>query len=72
MYVWIVFYLIVFLEGKLKGIPCLGFSVSVPAARLTLDPLFVTQRPFCFYATTVLINAFALIVLKALVFEPLE
>jgi len=40
-----------------------GFSSSIPAARLTLDPLFATQRPFVFYAAIFLMNSTAMFIL---------
>eukprot|EP01038_Epipyxis_sp_PR26KG_P009700 gene9700-13057_t len=40
-----------------------GFSSEIPAARLDLDPIFATQRPFLFYAVIWLVNSITHIVL---------
>lgn len=46
-----------------------GHSNVVIAARLTLDPLFATQRPFFFYATIWLLNTTCHGILKLLGFK---
>jgi pimeloyl-ACP methyl ester carboxylesterase len=46
-----------------------GFNKNVRNARLTLDPVFVTQRPFFFYATIWILNSFCHLVLHLMGFR---
>ncbi len=41
-----------------------GMNKDIASARLTLDPVFATQRPFFFYATIWLLNAICHLILK--------
>jgi hypothetical protein len=41
-----------------------GFNADLPALRVTLDPIFVTQRPFIFYFSIFLMNKFTHFVLR--------
>lgn len=46
-----------------------GCNQEIMSARLTLDPVFATQRPFFFYATIWLVNSITHIILYALGFR---
>jgi len=45
-----------------------GFAKDMPSARLTIDPVFATQRPFYFYATIYILNMSAHLALNLLGF----
>lgn len=49
-----------------------GFNPEVPAVRLNLDPLFVTQRPFFFYFVIFLVNSLTHIFLRLMGFKLLS
>ena len=48
--------IIAFVEKKVDWKFEEGMNTSIASARLTLDPVFATQRPFFFYAFIWLVN----------------
>lgn len=55
-----------FVEEKMKWKFQEGFNKNTSNARLNLDPIFATQRPFFFYATIWMVNMLCHIVLYCL------
>ena len=54
-------------EAKWRFAP--GFANDKPSARLTIDPVFVTQRPFFAYLTIMTINVLTHMVIRAMGFK---
>ena len=57
---------VTFVEEKVKWKFQEGFNPDTSNARLNLDPIFATQRPFFFYATIWMVNTLCHIILHCL------
>lgn len=55
--------IVAYIEQQAKWTFSKGNSDKVRSARLTLDPIFATQRPFFFYGTVLLFNALCHLIL---------